>query len=196
MLERQRIRTDAKARIVAAATDAETVTTSRATPFAVDELPAINIYTPNENGNGLPGATQPEFVTVCTLGIDVVVAASDGYEDALDALCEAAIDDALLRNADFVKEFERVTTLESETGFVDGGEVTMAVATYRIGLQYTAVFPPTVSDDLALTDIQVDAVDPADPNTGNEGEPGGYEGGEPGPDGRIEGHASVEHETE
>lgn len=178
MLERARIRQDAKARLEDANTAAGVrVFASRVTPYGHKELPALAVYTLSDRGTSGDAAQVPEFATVTTLTVEARVAHEEGWDDALDALCEQ-VEGALLEDAAFVAQFDKVAAFNTSVTFEDGGEHPLALAVMTFDLAYTVAYQPRVSDALEAVSIGVDAIDPADPNLQT-----------PGPDGRVEARA-------
>lgn len=176
MLERARIRADALARLLAADTAAgEHVFASRVTPYLIKDLPALCVYTLSDRGTSGDAAQVPEFATITTLTVEARVAHEDGWDDALDSLCEE-VEAALLEAGDFVGQFDRVAAFNTAVSFDDGGEHPLALAVMTFDLAYTMTYAPRVTDALEAVGLRVDVIDPAaDPNISY-----------PGPDGRIE----------
>ena len=137
----------------------------------------------------------PSFDHDLTLRVDLHVSAGSGWAAAGDDLAEK-IGAAILTDADYLADINVSGFAWHNTKLRPSGEGEDVVAVLEIefGLVFGWVHEAVIEDTFEQTDINVDAVDPADPNTGHAEEPGGYEGGSPGPDGRIEGRVSADPE--
>lgn len=164
MLERARIRAQTKALLLGNTAAGPRVYTSRVTGLTRKQLPAVLIYTPTENG-AARGNHLPAFNTTCTLAIEARVAQADGYDDALDAMCEE-IEALTLGNSAFVKEFTGFGGYRTRTGFSEGGDVPFALAIMEIDCQYENIFDPAENPDLPAFKTLDLRVDPSEPDTG------------------------------
>ncbi len=153
MHERTRLRNDVVARLKAADTAAGTsVHKSRAASFQTDELPALSVFTLSQQGsNG--GHHIPAFDDEITLQIDVYVGTNTHWDDQLDSLCKQ-VEDALLKDPEFVKQFSTVSSLNTDMAVNDEGEITLGMALIKIGLKFISEYHPIIPDDLEGIDIQ------------------------------------------
>jgi hypothetical protein len=202
MLDRQDIRLATVATLQAAQTDAgNRVYPTWILPWRRElPLPAIGVYTLDENGEGIDGGIVGAFQIryALKLCIEVVVATpgDPGLEPAarlmldsqapLDALCEQ-ITDALLRNpawylqrwnGHWCARFQGVERWETAIvlGRVEDTDQRTLGAQITATLTYGRNYDPVVTDDFCRVNLDVDVIDPAaDPNIKY-----------PGPDGRIE----------
>ncbi|WP_299377292.1 hypothetical protein [uncultured Kiloniella sp.] len=154
MHERTRLRNDVVTRLKAANTVAgDDVYKSRVVSFEKDELPALSIFTLEQQGSN-SGSHTPVFDDEITLQIDAYVATNDGWDDQLDIICEQ-VEDALLKDPEFVKQFSTIKSLSTNIAFSDEGETTIATAVIKIGLKFTSEYHPVITDDLEGIDVQV-----------------------------------------
>ena len=183
MLERLRLRNDVVARLLAANTDAgQNVYKDRIDQVPEDKCPSICVYTLDESGENETQGRQPIFKSEITLQIDIAVAAKSDWGVNLDTVCEQ-VEAALLQSPDFLAEFERVTSYRTRITQRPGGELVVAIASIQIGLIYSNIFAPTISDEFLSAGVVVDAINPHDKNLGEKG-----------PDGVLEAELELELE--
>lgn len=144
MLERQKLRAQVL-EILTGRTNAEDkVTSGRITLWDADNLPAINIVTPQERNSGLAASHIPAFDTVLTLNIEISVAATDGWDNELDDICEQ-VEDLLLKNPDFLKGYSEIGSYTTNLSY-EAGEMPIATAVMAFDLNYKQSFEPILED--------------------------------------------------
>jgi hypothetical protein len=163
-------------------------------------LPAVRIYTNSANQLGR-SISIPDFLTTAHLLVQIICedTTDAAIAERMDVYCEV-VKGKLLCDGKWLQLFERVATIDTEIERTVEGEWRLTTATLDFGLQYSCAYEPVVPDWLQTVHMKVDVIDPAaDPNTGEPGTPpnvdGGYEGGYPGPDGRIEVDATFVNPT-
>lgn len=194
--ERKRIRAAIVAHLQAkSSVPAARVFNSRVYHVAPAQCPAFNVFTPMANGkNETQAAHVPSFEYEVSVRVDVTVAArGDDWAAALDDLCDE-VDTLVMEDVEFlaalaVSRFSWHRTTIQVSG---EGEEVIATAMIDFGIVFGWDFNPTIQDALEKVRIDVDAIDPADPNTGHEDDEGGYQGGQPGPEGRIEARVDID----
>ncbi|TWA90700.1 hypothetical protein FBY14_104204 [Azospirillum brasilense] len=175
MLDRTEIRAATVARLKGATTAGDRVYATRLMPQIGETYPTILVYTYDEDMTR-HGGTPPQFTHDLTMVIDVRMKASeDGdAEDALDALCETILD-RLLCSADWVGQFEAISSVKTRIITNDEGRHPLVVALIGISGKFHTLWQPVVPDAFEATRVGVDCIDPADPNLAAAG-----------PDGRLE----------
>jgi len=173
------------------------------------QLPAVRIFVNNDAlTNDHSFHNLGWYVGTCGLSIQVIVESGSDPEtaDILDVLCSHAL------HALFVdprwNRMARVSDITTDITLDDSGEMRTATASILMSVEYTDCMMrdygtwgegddgtknPEGAADFKSIRFGIDVIDPAaDPNTAeypnppNVGPPHGYEGGYPGPDGRIE----------
>ncbi|GAA4258945.1 hypothetical protein GBZ26_04005 [Azospirillum formosense] len=175
MLERTEIRAATVALLKGATTAGDRVYATRLMPQVGETYPTILVYTYDEDMTRR-GGTPPQFAHDLTMVIDVRMKASeDGdAEDALDALCKAILE-RLLTNAEWVAQFEEISSVKTRIIPNDEGRHPLVLALIGISGKFHTIWQPVVPDAFEATRVGVDCIDPADPNLTS-----------PGPDGRLE----------
>ncbi|MEH6630166.1 MAG: hypothetical protein V7776_05045 [Halopseudomonas aestusnigri] len=126
---------------------------SRVHSFEIEELPALTVFTLEQQGTG-GGYHIPAFDDEISLQIDAYIATNEGWDDQLDIICEQ-VEDGLLKDPEFVKQFSSISSLSTNIGFKDEGETNIATAIIKIGLKFDSLYHPIITHDLEGVDIQV-----------------------------------------
>jgi hypothetical protein len=176
-LERSIIREDLRALLDGATDAGSSVFKSRSEPFAEDDLPAIAIVTPSEDGDNLAAdGGHPQLRKTLTVVIRCMVAATSdaSMSIALDTLTEQ-VEPLILTNIDFIKAREKLLDFNTALATTEDGAVIPGVADITMRLQYTEEYPPVIGDDLKTIAADWDMASPRnDPQTPT------------GPDGQID----------
>ena len=146
----------------------------------------------------MAGKTGPPlFKTTSTVVIEAMVKETGEaqVEETLDLLAEE-IETVLFTDPDFVKQFQQITSYDSQILVRTEGALDLASVAMQVDLEFSDRFDPVIADDFETLRLTTDAIDPADPNVHPPDAqfPEGY-GGQPGPDHRIEVDAEIELET-
>lgn len=137
---------------------------ARAWPMAPEGLPALLVYAFRERKVLLSTAGgPPDYAVTASLAVH---ARAEGETEAeaegwLDVLA-GAVEDALLRDADFVARFERIPSVTTEIQLLPGGDRPVGEAVLVFDLEWTERFDPTLPYQLQRASLRGDAVEPAD----------------------------------
>lgn len=160
-ITRKAIRQAAAERLAAAGTIAGSrVFGFRVLPVPDDKLPALLVYTDQDNGDNT-SAGSPVFRRSIDLVIECVLAGTsdDGLGDALDDFAEAATY-ALLGDPAWTSQFEKVKSVRVEFAAVIDGARRIACAKVTISIQFSAEYPPPAdsADDLSTVGLSLDTL--------------------------------------
>lgn len=189
MLERRKIRELAVTLLKASSLlTGVTIGDTLASDFDETELPAINVYTASDSwATKGAGLHTPRGTVSLTLTFEIWVAGTGADADDL----VEKIESVLFTDPTFIAEISGIRSATGQTGAKQDGNKALIHVLQAYVLEFDYEFEPATPDTFSTLEISVDAIDAADPNTGNPG----YAGGNPGPDGRIEGVVTVEPET-
>lgn len=138
---RQQIRDYAKAALIAAPTAAgSNVECSRVYPYSTANLPALNVYTPNEEVDEDFDTTGGVLRRYCNLTVDARIALAKGAfpENALDDLA-AEVETVFGLDPTFGGLIGWVRLASTETGLDGEGEKVVGLATLAFRAQYESL---------------------------------------------------------
>lgn len=179
MLKRAELRTMIVAKLMNKTLAGARVYSALPFPTAQEDCPCVLVYTTQENSESRAKHTSM-FETTLTISIEARV--SDDYkvaEQRLDELCEQ-IEQTLLSDPDLLGAVEGIQSWNTQKAVEDGGEYSLSLAIINMTVSFKRVIAPYTDGYFETANIRVDALDPADPNIAS-----------PGPDGRIEGTATI-----
>lgn len=133
----------------------ERVYDSRVTPWDIDDLPGIIVYTSAQRGTGYTASSTPNFDMQLTLNIEIVVAGVDGWAAKLDDICEQ-VETRLLENQLFIKLFTYVSSFNTSLDYHHEGDRPIASALMSLDLAFNWFFEPTVPDDFLRMGLDVE----------------------------------------
>lgn len=143
------------------------VYTARSWPSSVEDLPNIYLQVPIDQGSSL-GRSQPGFRRVAYLQIEgrVTGGTPGKVEDTLDLL-SGQIEYALMQDAGFQAQIQRVTEIDTRISIDSTGSCHLGTVTIRMGLEFDEYYPPpgtplaeitgtmTANGDAAFAGMQV-----------------------------------------
>lgn len=140
MLERQKIRNQLKEILTGRTQAGNNVTSNRFTTLGAEDLPAINIVIPIEHNTSNTANHIPAFDTILTLNIEISIAATAGWDDLLDTICEE-IEDLTLKNLDFINGFAEISSYTTNLSY-EAGQTPIATAIMVFELAFNQTFNP------------------------------------------------------
>lgn len=132
----------------------DNVFSSRVIAWDAEDLPGISVYTPAQKGANNTALKAPSFDSTLTLNIEIATVANDKWDDELDCLCEE-VEDRLLKNNAFLKEFSRIENFSTTLKYDDGGEYPVAGAVISLDLVFVTQYEPIYPDDYNTTAVDL-----------------------------------------
>lgn len=157
---RQQIREAVKAALVAASTAAGSrVYESRGIPWGMGELPAISVYSLNEQVDEGSRTTAPrELDRTVNVAVDLVVSvpAQGAVDDVLDALA-LQVENAMHADRTLGGVASDLMLISTEMGTVEGGQRPIAAAQLVYAVQYFTLAPePSAPENLEAASVTHD----------------------------------------
>lgn len=156
MADRTAIRADTTARLAAAGVAGGNVQDGGVESTEEVALPSVEVLIGQQRFERV-GNTEPEFRTETEIIILVQGRQATDIDPTVEVTVDTLIDDALtalFTDAAWVKQFEKILTVEVEPVFDEAGARPTGAATIAITVQYTLTYPPVIAD--ALIDIHAD----------------------------------------
>jgi hypothetical protein len=144
----------------------ENVHVSRRVPLDdVTDLPAVAVYTLSSRGERIADA-PPMFRHTADLTVELAFDATaacptdEPLDDVVDRQCDL-VAVALLESAEWVAQFERVSSWDRTDQLINTGRRRMHLVQIRASVEYATIHEPIVTDDLATARVEID-LHPAD----------------------------------
>jgi hypothetical protein len=166
------IRTDAVARLKGKTAAGQNVRDSLAISVdGPDQMPLLNVFIPDtrEEHNT---ATSTRFKATTTLRIDGYVAGDSeaSLAAAIDAF-EVQTRRALLADAAWLKQFERIGEVSARRGLNAEGDRLFGQFSLTVELVYRTSYPPVAEDPFTELGVTVDTIGPTDDGPAPDGSP-------------------------
>lgn len=154
MLDRTEIRQKVVALLKDKTSVGERVYDSKITSYDAEELPAISVVTPSQRGTSPAASQVPTFNTFLTLNIEVTVAITDDWAEALDNICEE-IEEKVLKNPDFLPKFTQIQGYTTTLAYKPDGEMPIVSAVMSFDVGFDLIFNPVYPDDFNQTNVDL-----------------------------------------
>lgn len=115
--------------------------------------PVISISITSQNGNG-ESINIPIFSTSLSINFDIVFLCEENWADKLDEICEK-IENLILKNPEFIKEFSKISDYSTNIKFEDGAEKIVASARITLTGNFDLEYQPIILDDYLKTNLKI-----------------------------------------